>query len=92
MNVVLRKEVKYILDKVTYYQLSHILNQVLKPDIHNQKDGYLVRSLYFDTLNDKDFQDKEDGVYERRKIRLRVYNPQDDFAFLEIKQKTGDKQ
>ncbi len=58
-------------------------------DPHNGAEGYAVRSLYFDTLNDKDFFEKEDGVELRRKIRIRIYHPEDDFAKLEIKQKTG---
>lgn len=50
------------------------------------------RSLYFDTLSDRDFNAKMDGVEERRKMRLRVYHPQDETAFLEMKQKQGSNQ
>ena len=55
-------------------------------------EGYIIRSLYFDSLYDRDFYDKEDGVEKRRKIRLRIYDPNQDFAMLEMKQKDGKNQ
>ena len=61
-------------------------------DVHNGAQGYLIRSLYFDTPDDQDFHDKADGLELRRKIRLRSYSPQADFAMLEMKQKEGPYQ
>ena len=61
-------------------------------DTHNGAQGYRIRSLYFDTLDDQDFSDKVDGLELRRKIRLRAYSPDADFAMLEIKQKQGPYQ
>lgn len=58
-------------------------------DSHNIGEGYMVRSLYFDTLDDLCFNEKMDGVSKRKKIRLRVYDPNAQTAFLEIKQKDG---
>ena len=52
----------------------------------------MIRSLYFDTPDDQDFQDKVDGLELRRKLRLRTYSPQSDFAMLEMKQKQGPYQ
>lgn len=75
-----------------YYKNSHIFGQILMADSHNHAEGYLVRSLYFDTIYDKDYTDKINGVEIRRKIRLRVYDPKSDFAFLEIKQKEKEYQ
>lgn len=92
MNVVLRSENKYLLNTENYIKNLSYLKQILKEDSHNQNSGYLVRSLYFDTLDDKDFWEKESGVEIRRKIRLRVYNPKDEFAFLEMKKKQGELQ
>lgn len=59
---------------------------------HNRGDGYPIRFLYFDSLEDRDFQEKVDGVALRRKIRLRCYGPDSDFALLEVKQKEADLQ
>ena len=92
MNSVLRQEKKYMLNYAEYKNYSNKFSMLLKGDSHNGYDGYIVRSLYFDTLDNKDFYLKEMGVENRRKIRLRVYDPKDDFAMLEIKQKQGDNQ
>lgn len=92
MNTVTRQEKKYLIGIEDIYKLSNYLDKLLIGDEHNEKDGYIVRSLYFDTLYNKDFQEKEDGVEIRRKIRLRIYNPDDDFALLEMKQKEGNNQ
>ena len=61
-------------------------------DEHNGALGYCVRSLYFDTIYDKDYFEKLDGLELRRKIRLRIYHPEDNFALLEMKQKQGKYQ
>lgn len=71
---------------------SNVLEAVLMGDPHNGSDGYIVRSLYFDTIDNKDFYLKEMGVELRRKIRLRVYDPKGNFAMLEMKQKEGESQ
>lgn len=89
MAEVVRQEKKYLITQSQRIQLQHQFSILIKSDPHNESNGYRVRSLYFDTLNDRDFQEKEDGVERRRKLRLRVYNPQDDFALLEVKQKEG---
>ena len=92
MNTVKRREIKYLLDTKEYKKQKNHIEKVLTSDMHNQENGYIVRSLYFDTLEDKDFYEKEAGVELRRKIRLRVYDPENDFAMLEMKQKQGDYQ
>ena len=47
--------------------------------------GYRVRSLYFDNYNDKVLREKIDGVNEREKFRLRLYN--DDTSFIKLEKK-----
>lgn len=92
MNDVFRSEHKYLIPTSRRYSLSQALTRIIAEDPHNQGDGYLVRSLYFDSLDNRDFQEKEDGVFLRRKIRLRCYGPSSDFAILEMKQKEGSLQ
>ena len=41
--------------------MRHALSQVLHLDPHNGPEGYIVRSVYFDTLYDTDFYHKENG-------------------------------
>ena len=89
MNEVLRQEKKFLISLDQYYELSHRLGQVMHEDVNNHGEGYNIRSLYFDTIYEKDYVDKEDGVELRRKIRLRNYGPQTPFAMLEMKQKQG---
>lgn len=86
---VLRQEKKYLMTVEQALRLRAKLEKVISADSHNGEDGYMVRSLYFDTLMNKDYEEKMAGAELRRKIRLRIYSPEDDFALLEIKQKQG---
>ena len=92
MNEVLRQEKKYAINAADGAALRQRLGPVMLGDAHNGAQGYVIRSLYFDTPDDQDFQDKVDGLELRRKIRLRTYSPQSDFAMLEMKQKQGPYQ
>lgn len=92
MNEVLRQEKKYLLSLEQYRRLDNTFEKVLRPDVHNGAEGYRIRSLYFDTMQERDFYEKEDGLEIRRKIRLRIYSPDSDFAMLEMKQKQGENQ
>lgn len=92
MNEVYRQEKKYFMTVVDMQKLSDRLGSIMIPDPHNGALGYCIRSLYFDTINEKDYDDKIDGLELRRKIRLRIYDPAADFAMLEMKQKEGSYQ
>lgn len=73
MRDVLREEKKFLLNQAEALKLRNYLSNVVHTDSHNGPDGYQVRSLYFDSLSNRDFQEKEDGLELRRKFRLRVY-------------------
>ncbi len=92
VNEVMRQERKFLLNMNDFYKHSDYLEKILSQDSHNGSTGYMIRSLYFDTLDDCDFHDKENGIELRRKIRLRNYDPNSEFAMLEIKQKQGANQ
>jgi VTC domain len=92
VNEVLRQEKKFLISLSQFYRYSHKFNKILEIDKNSQGEGYMIRSLYFDTIDDKDYHDKEDGVELRRKIRLRIYNTNTSFAALEMKQKQGQQQ
>lgn len=89
MNEVLRQEKKYLMTVIDGKKLCGRLGSIMMEDQHNGDIGYRIRSLYFDTLNDSDYMDKIDGMELRRKIRLRIYDTNADFAMLEMKQKEG---
>lgn len=86
---VTRTEVKYEIEPLAMADMKRRLGIFMEPDPHNGEKGYLVRSLYFDTLNDADFEEKVEGFDGRQKIRLRVYGSGAETAKLEVKEKTG---
>ena len=92
MLEVLRTEQKYPVSFLEAERMNALLGAVLHPDPHNGMNGYLVRSLYFDTPDNADYRDKEDGLELRRKLRLRIYGPDVQTAKLELKEKQGDDQ
>lgn len=89
MKQVLRTERKFLLNPAEAAYIRGRLEASLHRDSYADAEGYLVRSLYFDSVDDQDFYDKLGGEECRRKIRLRVYDPKADFAYLEMKQKQG---
>ena len=92
MNEVFRQERKFLITLEQFYKYSSHLGKVIQADLHSIGNGYVIRSLYFDSIDDRDFQEKEDGVELRRKIRLRVYGKNAEFAMLEMKKKQGPMQ
>lgn len=89
MNTVLREEKKFLISIEEFVKKSHILQQFMLQDEHNGTHGYLIRSLYFDTPFDDDYFEKTAGIECRHKIRLRIYDTDNNFAMLEMKQKQG---
>lgn len=89
---VLRTEQKYRLNLQEMRKMEYVLEALLQTDAHSMGGSYLVRSLYFDTPDDRDFYEKLDGYENRKKIRLRVYSPGADRAKLELKEKQGSLQ
>lgn len=86
-----RTENKYLLTTVQAAELIRKLSAVLPQDPHNAGDrGYLIRSLYYDTPDNRCCTEKEDGICCRDKIRLRIYPPEFGFAKMEIKRRNGD--
>ncbi len=92
MQQVLRNERKFFIHTVDFMAKKHRLQQILQEDPHNGLEGYCIRSLYFDTEYDSDLFDKAYGLEVRKKLRLRLYDPDGDFAILEMKQKQGEQQ
>ncbi|BES65004.1 polyphosphate polymerase domain-containing protein [Gottschalkiaceae bacterium SANA] len=89
---VLRQEKKYRISLLAYQQLDFRLQAIMQADQNNNGQGYLVRSLYFDTVRDQDYAEKLDGLHERKKIRLRIYDPETKTVKLEMKEKIGENQ
>lgn len=93
MNLdVKRVELKYRISQIQALRLRIRIAPFLQWDVHNGSRGYLVRSLYFDTLRDSDFEEKLDGYDPRQKIRLRLYDAGGQTAKLELKEKQDGRQ
>lgn len=86
-----RHELKYFISVIgswEYQSLSEIFAKSMKPDPNCNDNGeYWIRSLYFDTLENDDFYEKMGGYARRKKIRLRIYDTNQQSAKLEIKNK-----
>jgi len=89
---VFRNEKKYLIPQDVALKLQEEIVKLLEPDEHSTDGYYTVRSLYFDSLNNADFVQKDAGVRYRKKVRLRVYSPEDETAKLELKAKDGNLQ
>ena len=82
---VFRHEYKFVIPYEEMLSLRQKLNKLL--DIDRSYDGYMIRSLYFDSIDDADYYDKLNGEINRKKIRLRIYDPKGDLVKLELKAK-----
>jgi len=87
MIQVLRREEKYPISYREARMYSNTFASIMMTDKFSKEGSYSVRSLYFDTPDDKDFFEKMTEQNLRRKVRLRIYNPSDKTAKLELKQK-----
>lgn len=86
----LRHELKYEVNPLEYRVTEKKLSAILQPDPHMQgQSSYNVRSLYFDDIANSSLNDKEAGVYQRKKYRMRIYNHKDDFIKFERKNRIG---
>jgi hypothetical protein len=87
----LRHELKYYINPLEYRLLSRALDRVLYRDPNGdpERNEYHIRSLYFDTYNNQALLDKINGVRDRDKFRLRIYNLSDALIRMECKSKIG---
>ncbi len=83
-----RKEVKYLLNLPDRLYLLGALDQLLTPDAYGGYNGYTVRSVYFDSITNEDYMDKRNHADEKKRIRVRVYHPDDKVAKFELKRKS----
>lgn len=82
-----RHEVKHEISRADMLVLKSRLSAVAQKDTHGENGSYLVRSLYFDNLEDKVLRQKLDGVSKREKFRIRFYDNDPSFIRLEKKSK-----
>lgn len=74
--------------EITYMDLLVLrsrLRMVMQQDTHAVDGKYRIRSLYFDTAEDKALLEKINGVNIREKFRMRYYNQDASWMVLEKK-------
>lgn len=83
---------KFFISENEYRVLSRKLKEILPVDVHSKEGkGYFIRSLYFDTVEDKAFWEKEAGTMYRKKYRLRTYDLDAKKVKFEIKNKINNQ-
>ena len=84
-----RHEWKHEISYIDLLTIRMRLRAVARADPHAADGKYLIRSLYFDTPEDKALREKIDGVNMREKFRIRYYNGDTSLIRLEKKSKRG---
>lgn len=90
ISVPLRHELKFFINPLEYEVLRRVLDRTLQRDPNGDENNeYHIRSLYFDTRFNDALLDKLNGVKDRDKYRMRIYNFSDKFIRMECKTKVG---
>ena len=84
-----RNEWKYLIDTAQKELICQRLSPFLQLDKHASNGGSMIRSLYFDDYFNTAYEEKDAGVLERKKYRIRIYNCSDSSIKLERKKKFG---
>lgn len=85
-----RHELKYC---ITYKEREALLKRfepMIERDKNGGKEGYTIRSLYFDDYWNTAYSEKLAGTFYRKKYRIRIYNFSDKVIKLECKEKQGN--
>lgn len=84
-----RHEQKYLISNKDKIWIGQRLREIMTLDKHAQTGGYTIRSLYFDDYWNSAYEEKQAGVLNRKKYRIRIYNFSDQYINLERKKKRG---
>ena len=87
-----RYEIKYLLPAERVPMVRKVFGDLLEPDPFNvDEQGYYNYSVYFDTLRNRFYLEKHEGMTDRVKPRIRIYRHTLDGPpvkiFLEFKEK-----
>lgn len=82
-----RHEMKFLVSDAQLELVRSRLKVLMHPDIHQKTGGYTVRSLYFDDHYNSCMRENEDGIDNRKKYRIRIYDGDDRVIKLEKKMK-----
>ncbi|RLA76921.1 MAG: VTC domain-containing protein [Epsilonproteobacteria bacterium] len=87
-----RNELKYYISNLEYQAMVNKLVHVLKSDDFSKpREGYFIRSLYFDSFDDECLYEKQSGDMFRAKYRMRIYDLATKSVKFEIKNKANNQ-
>lgn len=82
-----RHELKFLVSDAELEIIRYRLKPLMRSDMHQKEGAYTIRSLYFDDFYDSCMRENEDGIDNRRKYRIRIYDGSDEVIKLEKKMK-----
>lgn len=88
-KAVYRNEWKYLISEPEKEVLKQRMRPLFQMDPNAGDTGYMIRSLYFDDYWNSALEEKDMGVLDRKKYRIRIYNCSDKSIKLERKKKVG---
>lgn len=88
-----RQEIKYLVDAERLAAFASHVSRLLVADVYGGTDGYFNHSIYFDSPDLAFYTEKQEGLRQRVKPRLRAYRTKVDGPpvglFLELKYRDG---
>lgn len=84
-----RNEWKYLIDTAQKEAICSRIAPLMQLDSHAKNGGYTLRSLYFEDYFHTSYEEKDAGVLQRKKYRIRIYDYSDKSIKLERKKKYG---
>ena len=86
-----RQELKYYVNSIEADRMRGLFKKLFLSDNNTKaNNNYLVSSLYFENYDDKNLDEKLDGILSRRKYRIRIYNKDHSIIKLENKIKENN--
>ncbi|MGN1313914.1 MAG: polyphosphate polymerase domain-containing protein [Lachnospiraceae bacterium] len=83
--MIYRHELKFQVSEGQIAVLKARLLPLMQQDAHQEDGMYNIRSLYFDDFYDSCLQENKDGIDNRKKYRIRIYNKSSEIINLEKK-------
>jgi hypothetical protein len=81
-----RQELKYYINSIEAERMRSLFNAtLLKDEYSSNNNEYTVSSLYFENYDDKNLDEKLDGILSRKKYRIRIYNK--DLSVIKLENK-----
>lgn len=88
-DITLRHEEKFICSYTELFLIENRIRSLLATDKNQTDDSYGIRSIYFDTYQDRMLQESLQGMRVRDKFRIRTYNTSNSIIRLEKKTSVG---